>query len=192
MDKRTWLLVVCMSMLVGGCATPPNLLANGDFEPQTELQRTPTDWYATEVPDTKDFVSFKWDDQVAHTGKRSVSIKIAASHPDRPIAYNWTKVVPGCHVGKSYELSGWVRTENLPGTAWICVQCWNDARSEMLGFATTQKDHPITGTSDWTQVGTVFTVPAGTGEVRIRAGIATPENNGGQAWFDDLRVHELR
>lgn len=62
----------------------------------------------------------------------------------------------------------------------------------MLGFATTQKDHPITGTSDWTQVGTVFTVPAGTGEVRIRAGIATPENNGGQAWFDDLRVHELR
>jgi hypothetical protein len=191
MSKGIWILVVCVLMSVGGCATTSNFLANGDFELQMEQQKSPTDWYATVVPDTKDFVSFKWDDQVAHAGKRSVSIAIAPSHPDKRIAYNWTRTVPGCNAGGSYELSGWVKTENLHGPAWICIQLWNNAKSKMLGFATTQQDYPITGTSDWTKVRTVFTVPAGTAEVRIRAGIASPENNGGQAWFDDLRVREL-
>jgi hypothetical protein len=48
------------------------------------------------------------------------------------------------------------------------------------------------GTSDWRQVGTVFTVPPGTAEVTIRAGICTPENRGGRVWFDDLAVREVR
>ena len=194
MSKGMLILVameVCLLMYVGGCSTTPDLLANGGFEAHTELQRSPADWYATELPHTREFVSFEWDDQVVHTGKRSVSIAIVSSHPDEVIAYNWTKVVPACQVGNSYELSGWVRAENLSAPAWIVVQCWNDAKSEMLGFTTTQKDHPIMGTSDWTQVGIVFTVPAGTAAVRIRAGIATPENRGGRVWFDDLRVREL-
>jgi hypothetical protein len=185
-------MVACILMSVGGCSTKPDLLVNGGFEPQSALQKSIGDWYATELPRTKEFVSFEWDDQVVHTGKRSVSIAIAISHPDEVIAYNWTKAVPACQIGKSYELSGWIRTENLSDPAWIIVQFWNDAKNEMLGFATTKKDYPIMGTSDWTQVGTVFPVPAGTAEVRIRAGIAAPENRGGRVWFDDLRVHELR
>jgi len=186
-------VVACIAMSVGGCGETPTLLTNGGFEPQSELQKSPADWYATEVPRTKEYVTFEWDDQVVHSGKRSVSIAIDESHPDgQVIAYNWTKTVPGCQEGKSYELSGWVRTENMTGPAWIVAQCWNEAKNEMLGFATTQKDYPITGTSDWTQVGTVFTVPAGTAEVRIRAGVAAPENNGGRAWFDDLSVREVR
>lgn len=192
MNKATLILVACILMSTVGCSTKPHLLANGGFEPQSALEKRPGDWYATELPHTKEFVSFEWDERVVHTGKRSVSIAIASSHPDEVIAYNWTKAVPACQVGKSYELSGWVRAENLSGPAWIVVQCWNDAKDEMLGFATTQKDHPIMGTSDWTQVKTVFTVPAGTEEVIIRAGIATPENRGGRVWFDDLRVGELR
>jgi hypothetical protein len=48
------------------------------------------------------------------------------------------------------------------------------------------------GTSDWRQVGTVFTLPPGTAEVTIRAGICTPENRGGRVWFDDLAVREVR
>jgi hypothetical protein len=143
------------------------------------------------LPHTKEFVTFKWDDDVVHSGKCSVSIAIAASHPDEAIHYNWTKVVPACQVGKSYELSGWVRAENLTSPAFIVAQCWDGAKSKMLGFATTQRDYPVTGTSDWTQVATVFTVPDGTGEVRIRAGMSAPENRGGRVWFDDIRVREL-
>jgi len=195
MDTGRSILVVaaaCILMVAGGCGSEKNLLETGGFEQRSELQKSPGDWFATVVPETKDFVSFEWDDAVAHTGERSVSIAIDHAHPDDVIHYNWTKVVPGCMAGATYELIGWVKTEDLSGPAWIIVQCWNDARDEMLGYAGTQRDYPVTGTSDWTRVGTVFTVPDGTAEVRIRAGIAAPENRGGRVWFDDLVVRELR
>ena len=35
---------------------------------------------------------------------------------------------------------------------------------------------------------TDFTVPEDTKEVRIRIGISSPENNGGQVWFDDIKI----
>ena len=185
-------LTLCVALALAACSkTPEDLLAHGGFEPQSDLQKSPAGWFATVVPETEDFVRFAWDDQVKHTGERSVSIAIDPAHPEGVIAYNWTETVPGFEVGKSYELSGWVRTENMTGPAWIVAQCWDDSRGKMLAFGTTQTDYPISGTTDWTRVGTVFTVPAGTAEVRIRAGIVAPENNGGRAWFDDLAVREV-
>lgn len=176
---------------IGGCSEPSELLVGGGFESQSTFEKTPGDWYPTVVPHTKEYVDFEWDDEVAYSGDRSVSITIAPSHPDERIAYNWTKTIDGCEVGTTYELSGWVKAEDLSGPAWICIQCWDEAKSKMLGFDTTQADYPITGTVDWTQVGTVFTVPTGTAEVRIRAGLATPENSGGRVWFDGLSVRQL-
>ncbi|RLE31342.1 MAG: hypothetical protein DRJ61_11490 [Acidobacteria bacterium] len=194
MSKGSSIALVVMSVFVvalGGCSKQPELLVGGGFESQSEFQKTPGDWYPTVLPRTKEFVDFAWDDQVAYTGKRSVSIAIDPSHPDEKIAYNWTNAVPGCEEGKTYELSGWIKAEDLNGPAWICIQSWDDTKSKMLGFETTQMDYPVTGTTDWTRVGTVFKVPVGTAEVRIRAGIATPENRGGRVWFDDLSVRSL-
>jgi hypothetical protein len=180
-------------MSIAGCSTTlPNLVQNGDYESPAEYQTIPIDWHATEVPDTKEYTKFAWDDQIAHSGGHSVSIAIAPSHPEKQIAYNWYTVIRTCQIGKSYEMTGWVKTENLRSTAWICVQCWNDNKSEMLGFATTQRDYPILGNTDWAQVRTVFTVPDGTAEVCICAGIAAPDNNGGRAWFDGIGVREMR
>jgi hypothetical protein len=178
-------------LVIAGCGEPADVLTGGGFEPQSELQKSPTEWFATVVPKTREFVAFTWDDQIVRSGERSVAIAIAANHPEDVIAYNWTKPVPACKVGKTYELSGWIRTENMTGPAWIVVQSWNAAMDEMLGFASTQQDYAVTGTTEWTQVGVVFSVPEGTAEVRIRAGVAAPENNGGKAWFDDLRVREV-
>jgi hypothetical protein len=183
--------VVSVVLALGGCAGQHELLNYGGFEQKSNFQKTPGDWYPTIMPATQDFVDFEWDDQVAYSGNRSVSIAIDPAHPEDEIAYNWTKAVAGCEEGRTYELSGWVKAENLNGPAWICVQCWDDTFSDMLAFATTQKDWPITGTLDWAQVGTVFTVPAGTAEVRIRAGIASPDNRGGRVWFDGLSVRLL-
>ena len=194
MSKKSLIVIafVVAVVVIGGCGSKPSeLLVGGSFEPQSTFQKTPDDWYPTVLPHTKEFVDFEWDDQVAYAGNRSVSIAIDLSHPDEVIAYNWTKTIPGCEEGETYELSGWIKAEDLNGPAWICIQSWDEAKSKMLGFDTTQKDYPITGTTDWTQVGTVFTVPAGTAEVRIRAGIATPDNRGGRAWFDGLSVRHL-
>lgn len=178
-------------LVIAGCADTADVLTGGGFEPQSEFQKSPTGWFPTVVPHTREFVTFSWDDQVVHSGERSVGIAIAADHPQDVIHYNWTRPVPACQVGKNYELSGWIKTENMAGPAWIVVQSWNAALDKMLAYASTQPDYPVSGTTDWTQVGCVFTVPPGTAEVRIRAGVAAPENNGGQAWFDDLRVREV-
>ena len=194
MSKGLSITLAIMSAVVvalGGCSEQSELLVGGGFESRSEFEKTPGDWFPTQLPHTKEFVDFVWDDQVAYEGSRSVSIAIDLSHPDEKIAYNWTKAIPGCEEGNTYELSGWIRAEDLNGPAWICIQSWDEAKSKMLGFETTQIDHPVTGTMDWTQVGTVFTVPAGTAEVRIRAGIAAPDNSGGRAWFDGLRIRPL-
>jgi hypothetical protein len=85
---------------------------------------------------------------------------------------------------------GWLKTKNLKAPGFICVQSWDEARKEMLGFATTQADYPITGTTEWTEVKTILSVPEGTAMVVVRAGIAAPENNGGKIWIDDITIEK--
>jgi hypothetical protein len=182
---------VCL-VIGAGCGANESLLKNGGFEPHSEVEKTPYGWFATVVPHTAEWVEFTWDDRVKRSGRRSVSIAIDAEHPDEQIAYNWTRTASGWVEGGTYELTGWIKTEDLAETAWIVVQCWNEELSEMLGFATTQHDYPITGTSDWTLAGLVFEVPPQTKEVRVRVGIATPANRGGRAWFDDLSIKQLQ
>ncbi len=191
---KAFLVVIaaCVLATAAGCGKEENLLVAGDFERQTELQKSPNGWFATVVPRFKEFVSFEWDDQVAHSGEHSVSIAIDPAHPDDPVSYNWTAAIPACKGGGTYEISGWIKTEEMTTTAVIMLQFWNEDKSAMLGFATTQADYPVTGTSDWTQVGKVFTVAEGTAEVRVRAVVQAPDNRGGKAWFDDLCVVEVK
>lgn len=188
---RSAFAVSCIWVAIG-CGSDENLLQNGGFEPLSDVQKSPAGWFATQLPHTKESVTFTWDDQVVHSGQRSVSISIQASHPDESIAYNWTRTLNGWVEGGSYELTGWVKTRDLNEPAWIVVQCWDSTQTDMLGFTTTQRDYPIAGTSDWARVGLVFQVPPGTNEVRLCAGIATPANRGGRVWFDDIAVRHLR
>ena len=192
--KQTISLMVILLLLLtfASCAKKSTPIAeidlNGGFEEKAPYKEEPNGWYATRLPETVNDVAFAWEDGVAHGGQRSVSIAIKESHPEDTIAYNWTRTVEGYEVGGTYEISGWVKTEDLSGPAFVVVQCWDKERKEMLGFATTQQDYPLTGTTDWTLVKTTFTVPEGTEEVRLRAGIAAPENIGGKVWFDDIHI----
>jgi hypothetical protein len=184
--------LVLALLLLSACSRPPGLMTGGDFEPVSEFEGVPTGWYATRVPETTGHVSFEWDREVAHSGERSISIAIAEDHPEQPVAYNWTRAVNGWEVGGVYELEGWIRTDSLAETAWIVVQCWNLEREDLVGFATTQADFPLRGTHDWTRVGLVIEVPQGTEQLRIRAGIAAPDNRGGKVWFDDIAIRRVQ
>jgi uncharacterized protein len=183
--------LACLLLIFGGCGTTQRLAGRGDFEPEPKGQPGPNDWVPTVIPETKEFVDFLWDEEVMHGGQRSVAIAIDPDHPDDIIFYNWTKVVPTWQEGQTYVLSGWVKSENLGGTASLLVQCWPEDKSQKPQVNSTQKLHAVTGTTDWTEVGTVFTVPAGTAEVRIRAGLSTKDNLGGRVWFDDIQWDEI-
>jgi hypothetical protein len=180
-----FILIPLVSMIIiSGCQkNSVQNSFNGDYEVNPEQNG----WFATRVPQTKDFVKFAWDSNEHHSGKYSVSISIDSIHPQDVIAYNWTRTYDNFTIGKKYSISGWIKTLNCKETAWIVVQCWDDS-NKIIGFATNQHSHPVRGTTSWTLVKTDFTVPDGTKAVRIRAGIASPKNNGGKVWFDDIQI----
>jgi hypothetical protein len=175
------------SVVIAGTESS-NVLRNGGFEAQAPDEAGPDGWSTTRVPHTKDLVTFAWDDRVSHTGTRSVSISIDESHPDDQIDYNWNQAVLECDPGETYDVTAWLKAHNLKSTAFIVVQCWDGKFAKMLSFATTQMDYQVTGTTDWIQVKTTISMPVETGRVMILVGIRAPDNRGGKAWFDDIRI----
>lgn len=174
-----------------GCGRAPTIRDGADLEFELDLLESRAAWSRTKLPRTQEHVNFLWDDEALHTDGCNFSIAIGMSHPQEKIAYNWTRTIDECEAGGKYELCGWIKTERLKEPAWICVQSWDRDMKKMIGFATTQMKHPVAGTRDWTKVSTVFKVPRGTHEVRVRAGIGSPENRGGRAWFYGLKVRRL-
>ena len=164
-------------------------LPNGGFEEVYPNRRIPEGWSATCTPTLgHQHVVYASDSSEACSGDRSVSISIKPTHPQRRISYNLHRTVEGLEIGKSYILSGKVKTCGLSGPPAIVVQCLNSAGDKMLGFASTQSKDSPKGTTDWTRVKTTFTVPEGTERVRVRAGISAPANAGGTVWFDDITI----
>lgn len=175
-------------LLLNGCNSQEKVTdINGGFEQKSAMFFEPDGWYATRLPNTKDMVEFAWDSTEKHSGIYSVSIEIDTSHIQERIAYNWTRIYPDFEVGETYTLTGWVKARDLNGSAFIVVQCWGD-NSKFIKLFTTEFESPVLGTKDWTMVKTVITVPEETIELRIRAGIATPQNIGGKVWFDDIVI----
>lgn len=164
------------------------LLANGDFETGVAGQPWPTGWSPTVLPDLAPYVEFRWTTDQVHGGDHSVAVSIRDDHPDQKVSYNWTSTMQGWAPGGTYELEGWIKTRQVTTSAFICIQCWDASRTQILAIATTESAYPVTGRSVWTAVKATFLVPAGTAEVRIRAGISAPENKGGTTWFDDIKV----
>jgi len=185
-----WFLMAVL--LLVGCSKPPGLVVGGDFEPISKFEGVPTGWSGTYDPATAQYVTFEWDREISRGGDRSISIAVSEDHSDTPVAYNWSRVVNGWEVGGTYELEGWIKADQLNETAWIVVQCWNLEYEEMVGFATTQAFHQVWRTTDWVKVGAVLEIPLRTEQVRIRAGIAAPDNAGGKVWFDDIELRKVR
>jgi hypothetical protein len=183
--KQFFLLIIIL--LAGNQVIIAQNNFNGGFETKSIFKSEPVGWYATRLPQTEDFVVFEWDSTEYYSGNYSVSIYIKQNHPQDEVAYNWTRTLEEFTIGEKYIISGWVKTLNCKETAWIVVQCW-DANQKIIGFATNQHSNPVKGTTDWTLVKSDFTVPEGTKEVRIRIGIASPKDNGGKVWFDDIKI----
>jgi hypothetical protein len=187
-------LVLIISLTFQNHAEEPKTryLESNNLEKVSSLQKQPAGWHSTDIPKTKEFVDFVWDKKHFYKADRSLSIKISPEHPDEDkIAYNWYTDIHNWQHGRTYEYSCWVKGQDLKEPVWVCVQCWNKGMTKMVKFVTTQKDYPLTGTFEWQKIGAVFMIPNDTDKVVLRAGIAAPGNNGGQAWFDEVYVREV-
>jgi len=180
------LLVGVLSATAG--AAPVDVIQNGGFEIGTKGALDPDDWRATRVAVMKEHVAFTWDDEVSHTGRRSVSISVRESHPDDMIHYHWNQATMACRPGQRYDVTGWVKARNLSDSAALVVQCWDRQMTEMLGYFSTAENLEVTGTTDWVQIKTTVQIPDKTERVVILACIIGPANRGGTVWFDDIQI----
>lgn len=183
------LLIAISILFISSCNKPEiQIDINGSFETQSENNTEVDGWYATRVPETKEYYKFNWDNNISHSGDYSVSIFIDGNHPNKKIVYNWNRFVKGLKTKENYVLQGWIKTKNLDGTAFIVLQCLKWETKEIIEFFTTTKEYTVTGTSDWTFVKTSFEVPEEADLVRILAGIGAPDNGGAKTWFDDIQI----
>jgi hypothetical protein len=174
-------------------------LTNGGFETGTKAKADgwkPT--YAHWINAVQEYVEFKKDDKFKHGGQYSASIENLQGHPWHTIHYNWNTVLEGWEFGKKYELTAWIKTENIKRGVGIVVQCWN-TKEEQAGTMNGMKEmfkanggELIKGTNDWKQVKVRFKVSKGIDQVVIIAGLISQEKHRGQVWFDDFEVIEVK
>ena len=96
-------------------------------------------------------------------------------------------------LGKTYRLSGWIRTENVVGEAYIANKQYQHATP---GDFTLHKSASLSGTHDWTEVSVTFTAqersfPDGSRQRCIDHFFLTL-NGTGTVWFDDVRIEEIK
>lgn len=87
-------------------------------------------------------------------------------------------------VGKTYRLTGWIKTENATGNNQIAFFFYS---GNMWTYQSEVRTENLTGTHGWTKVSVNAKVPEGTTFVRVNL---IGEKNSGTALFDDISLVE--
>ncbi len=146
-------------------------LPNPSFEEVSE-DGTPRGWHGPKV-------NFSRSTEFARTGSASFRWENRV-----PESYRLSSAsVQGLIPGKTYLVSGWIKTENVSGgKATICVE-WDGPNKKWLGGAYLQG---INGTKDWTRIHHIFTFPENAQSPHISC--YGTKKAVGKAWFDDLEI----
>lgn len=150
--------------------------------------KNPDGWVANNLNLKKEAAELSVDNSVSHSGKRSILISISNRHPPTNKVYNWIKRVDGMYASITYELSGWVKTENIKFSPFVEVQFWDNTK--MIGIVNSKKDFLITGTKKWQIFKQIIIVPQGTAKILLKAALQSRGNNGGRVWFDDIQIEK--
>lgn len=115
------------------------------------------------------------------SGEKSVSIEGPVGTASRGAI---TQSIP-VEVGKTYRISGWVKTESVSNAALIRYQMKRTGTSNVLVHVGSLK-----GTHDWTYMEKLFTVPDNAASPPLLTVELFLETGTGKAWFDDVLVEE--
>jgi hypothetical protein len=166
------------------CISQDNIISNPGFENVEE--NLPVNWAF--IGWFKPEVKFAIDRDKSNKGKNSASILITEL-TDRLKEFgppNWAQnITDNIPLGKTIRLDAIISTRKVKGIAVIAVQCL-DRDGQLAGFGTTQYDHPVSGDTEWTNIGFNMKVPDNTKVIRVLCMLSGT----GQAWFDDIRISE--
>lgn len=183
MRKMFFLLLTATTLCAAAVDAQPgpvNLLANGSFEEDLQSSAPgPAGW--TYDPWMPGSALTAWDDQEAFDGLRSIKITATALNDIR-----WFQTVQ-VKPRTNYLLTGWIKTEGVTHSPQVV-----DAGANLCLYGTFTRTDGIFGTRGWTPVRLVFS--SGT-ESSLSIGIRLGFWSGtatGTAWFDDLRLTEIK
>ena len=125
------------------------------------------------------------DSGVLHDGNRSLRVEPAANAPDARVSSASIPLV----IGKRYEVSGWVRTENLSVQDVERTPIPSGAALAMASMPFDVHSASLAGTRPWTHLALRFTATRAHDEIVLVAG-----NGGalhGKAWFEGVTLEEV-
>lgn len=194
--KRMALIMLMLITGIHGFLPPPSAWAEGEQDQVQEGLLVNSGFEATEAGASwsggvKPANWGQWlptgtpilgvDSEIFKSGKQSVSIEGPAGTASRAAI---TQSIP-VEVGKTYRISGWVKTEAVSNAALIRYQMKRTGTSNVLVHVGTLK-----GTQDWTYMEKLFTVPDNAASPPLLTVELFLETGTGKAWFDDVLVEE--
>ena len=129
-------------------------------------------------------VQFAWDSTIGHDKAGSISIDVPQSVS--ATWYNYCRALPALKQNTIYRATVWIKTKDVSGGAGAYFGIgFFDAAGKRTSNCDSSR---ISGTNDWFEIEQVFTVPEGTTSTKIML----IDYGHGQAWFDDMRIDEVR
>ncbi|MEN6308256.1 MAG: carbohydrate binding domain-containing protein, partial [Anaerohalosphaeraceae bacterium] len=176
MMRRPGLILV---LTILSCLFPPafasadNLLGNPSFD------------IGASAPEHWEFRSWNQTSRnagwsVEPAGRTGPCVTIRSTNADGVDAA-WTARIT-VQPNTSYRLSGWVKTQNVQGATGALLNIQNLQQV---------KTRAIHGTSDWTEVSTVFRTGESPVELEINCLFGGWGQSTGQAWYDDISLSPI-
>jgi hypothetical protein len=125
------------------------------------------------------------DPGVTHTDNPSLRLEAAGTSPDACVRSAPVSLT----IGKRYELSGWVRTENLTVRDLDRSPMGSGAALTMSSMPFDVHSESVGGTRDWTQLSLRFIASRAHDAILLTAGSGGVL--GGKAWFEGVRLVEV-
>lgn len=168
------LLLFCASTWAG------NLLDNASFELVEGGKPVQWDLFVQPQPGAEGRI----DDRTANHGRRSAMLHTPRPYETEPYN-NWSQNLRARVAGMTLLVRGAIKCEDATGAA-LWLQCWSTNPLRVTCAATTSRESPVTGASDWTHVEMEVEVPHETDFAVFRCVL----KGAGTAWFDALEVAE--
>ncbi len=170
----SFLLLLLPVSLIGRAWDAPGLRA-GDFESGRALESWELNVYGAAPKLTL-------DKSVRHGGDQA--LRIESTEPSDTALGQEITLAPG----RSYRLSGWVRTKALIARSASVLGTLQIQGAKGNGIIASGSNHE--GDTDWAEVQVFFRSPPD-GRVRVCLFFAGFGTGAGVAWFDDIRLAEI-
>jgi Phospholipase B len=125
------------------------------------------------------------DSSVLHNSKKSLRVEPSAIHPDAAIRSAPINLT----IGKTYELTGWARTEDLTVRDLDRSPISSGAALTMSSLPFDVHSASLGGTRDWTRLSLRFVATRAQDQILLKAGSGGAFK--GKAWFEGVSLDEV-